>query len=246
VRRLSEAKLPEGTPSGKGLSLDEAISGQRTFAKPQDDSTHYDIPPPHEMRKRVPQWDSWVDSDDYGDGATDKTPYPYRDGIPNAHNASVDFVAALYLLEQAVPRIFSGSTLKVGATIIQILTGLNPKVLQRATKCTASLKRADLKNLRWIFAVDCGNGLKAVKMKAIRPRANIIDFTKMNLELTCSCPAWRWLGSEFHAKGEGFLLDKPRGTATLPVIKDPAMINRVCKHVAAVLSLVRNWTLPFK
>jgi len=197
------------------------------------------------MRKRVPQWDSYVDDEGYGDGATDKTPYPYRDGIPNAHNASAAFVAAMYLLRTAPSRLFRASErVRVASTADQILAGLDAKIQQKAAKCSATLKRADIKNLRWVFAVDCGNGVKAVKMKAVRPKANVTAFGKMDLELTCSCPAWKWLGPEFHAKREKYLLDKPQGTASTPDTKDPERDNRVCKHVAAALAIARGWTLP--
>lgn len=240
-----EAKLPEGEPAAKGISLDEDISGQRTFAKPLDDVTHYPPTPPKNPRKLELDYDSFVTDSDYGDGAVDKTKYPYRDGIPNTHNASAPFVAALYRLKKAPTRLFRGvGGIRVASTAEQILSGLDPKFQQRAQACSAALKRADMKNMRWVFAVDCGNGVKAVKLKAVRPRANVTAFDKMDLELTCSCPAWRWLGPEFHARGEGFLLGKPQGTASTPDIKDPERDNRVCKHVAAALAVARGWTLP--
>lgn len=242
---MGEAKLPEGEPAGKGIPLDESTPGQQTFAKPQDDTTDYPPVPPRALRKRVPDWDVYVDDVGYGDGATDKTKYPYRDGIPNAHNASAPFVAALYQLSKAPTRRFLASDgVRVASTAEQILSGLDPKFQQRAKACSADLKRADLKNMRWVFAVDCGNGVKAVKIRAIRPRSNVTAFGRMDLELSCSCPAWRWLGPEFHAKGEGYLLDKPQGTASTPDVKDPERDNRVCKHVAAALAVARGWTLP--
>jgi hypothetical protein len=240
----AEAKLPEGGPTGKGLSLED-VSGQRTFAKPLDDTTHYQPVPPEVKRKRVPPWDSWVDDEGYGQGATDKTKYPYRDGIPNTHNASATFVVGLYSLEMAPRRLFRLSEgLRHASTVEQILGGLDPKIQQKADTCSVSLKRVDKKNLRWIFSVDCGNGAKVVKLKAIRPKANITKLKKMDLELSCSCPAWRWIGPEYHAKSEGFLLGKPRGTATTPNIRDPKRVHRVCKHVAAVLGAIENWVLP--
>jgi hypothetical protein len=237
--------LPEGEPAAKGISVDEEISGQRTFAKPQDDTTHYPPTPPKNPRKIELDYDRFITDDNYGEGATDKTKYPYRDGIPNTHNASAPFVAALYQLEKAPRRLFlANEGVRVASTAEQILSGLDPKFQTKAQACSATLKRADIKNLRWVFAVDCGNGMKAVKMKAVRPRANVTVFGKMNLELSCSCPAWRWLGPEFHAKGEGYLLGKPQGTASTPDVRDPERDNRVCKHVAAALAVTRGWTLP--
>jgi hypothetical protein len=52
------------------------------------------------------------------------------------------------------------------------------------------------------------------------------------------------LGPEHHAKSEGYLDGRPKGTASSPDIKDPERQNRVCKHVAAVLSFIRGWDVP--
>lgn len=238
-----EAKLPDGEPAGKGIRLDEDLSGQRTFAKPQDDTTEYPPVPPLKTREITLEWDGYVDENDYGEGAVSVTDYPYRDGIPNIHNAS--FVAQLYKLKTAPVRVFkSHEDIRVASTSEQILSGLDSTFQQRAKSCSVDLKRADVRNMRWVFSVDCGNGEKAVKIKAIRPRANVTNFGRMDLEISCTCPAWRWLGPEFHAKGEGFLLGKPQGTASSPDIKDPERDNRVCKHVAAALSVTRGWTVP--
>ncbi len=240
-----EAKLPEGEPAGTGIRLDDDIPNERTFVKPQDDTTDYPSVLLKSPRKRVPQWDVFVDDEGYGEGATDKTKYPYRDGIPNVSNASVRFVMALYLLSKAPVKLFQASEkVKVALTAEQILSGLDTKFQTKAKTCSAKLKRADIKNMRWIFAVDCGNGVEAVKIRARRPRSNVTAFSKMNLELSCSCPAWRWLGPEYHAKGDGYLLGKPQGTASTPDIKDPERDNRVCKHVAAALAVAQRWVLP--
>ena len=83
-----------------------------------------------------------------------------------------------------------------------------------------------------------------VKVKAIRPRPNVTKVTKMDLELSCTCPAWQWLGPEFHAKQDDYQLGKPRGTATTPDIRDPERTHQVCKHVAAVLGFMGDWTVP--
>ena len=256
----AEAKLPDGGgPTQRGLSLDEDLSGFSTFNKPVDDDGEYPhldesiyrIRGPRDMAKDRSQIDIVEQDGDtsyMGLGKPDKSPktkYPYRDGIPNTHNASAEFVVALWRLSTAPVRRFCGSDgLKVGATADAILSGLDGQYQQRAAACTADLKRADINQLRWIFSVDCGNGAKAVKIKAIRPQANVTAFGKMGLELSCSCKAWQWLGPEFHAKGDGYLLGKPQGTASPPDIRDPDRNHKVCKHVASALAVARAWTIP--
>lgn len=258
------AELPEGAPADKGISLDPSIPGESTFSKPVDDvrkddpkdESMYRVEEPGDLGKKQERGDEIDHSDAHpsfnGLGKPNPrttTPYPYRDGVPNAHNAA--FLAEQWKLEGAPIRLVAASTPyvvvdlapKQAANLTQILTGLDPKFQMRARKCSATLKRADTKNLRWIFAVDCGNGPKAVKVKAI-PKGRNLTFAKLDLELSCSCKAWQWLGPEYHAKTESYQLSKLVGTASTPDIRDPERDNRVCKHVAAALSLTKSWALP--
>jgi hypothetical protein len=260
---LAESGLPGTGPSDKGLSLDRSIPGTSTFDKEVDDIREFDkaeegsiyrVDGPDDRAK--PQNDPKDDERHHEqfkpsigvpgprDDDDSITKYPYRDGIPNAHNASAEFVAALFKLAHAPELLVrANSDVKVAAKIDDILSGLNPKTVQRAATCSATMKRADIPNLRWIFSVDCGNGPKAVKVKAVR-KGNVTKITKMDLLFSCSCNAWQWLGSEHHAQREEYLDGKPRGTASVPVVKDPRGINHVCKHVAATMSSLRSWELP--
>lgn len=261
---ISESKLPDGPPTQRGLSLSPDIPGAATFAKPSDE-------PPRKQRKddesihRIDDADDLLkdqtvpDSIDHSElkptyqspGKQDgspKTKYPYRDGVPNRHNAAslIASVVEGWLLDQAPEReVQVSQPLKIAAKLDGIEQGLNPAIQDRGSSCKVSLKRADRANLRWIFAVNCGNGAKAVRLKATRKR-NTVALAKMEVLFSCSCPAWRWLGPEFHAKGEAYLDGKARGTASTPDIKDPNRENRVCKHVAAVISQIRSWEIPAK
>lgn len=253
------AELPQGAPADRGLALDSDIPGTRTFVKPvndlreQDpkDESIYRVEGPDDLGKEQSRPDEIDHSraepsyNGLGEADNSKTKYPYRDGYPNTHNASATFVAQLWLLNKAPTRIWSGQKVVVATTRDDILSGLDAKFKQRSLMCSATLKRADIKNLRWVFSVDCGHGPKAVKLKAIRT-GNIVQFGKLDLELSCSCPAWRWLGPEYHAKSESFMLGSPIGTASTPDIRDPERDNRVCKHVAAALSVTQNWQVPKK
>lgn len=261
---VAVAELPSGGPSDKGLPLDPGIPGQSTFNKPVDDIREPDakdepiqrVEEPDDLGKDRDRIDVDQDSADgdvsyNGLGKPDpptKTQYPYRDDKPNAHNAA--FVAELWKLEGARSIVLAASSkygiyelTKEASTIGDILEGLDAKFQARSRRCSATLKRADLGNLRWIFAVNCGNGPKAVKIRAL-PRGRNLQFANLDLELSCSCKAWQWLGPEFHAKGEQYMLGPQVGTASTPNIKDPERDNRVCKHVAAALSVTRSWEIP--
>ena len=272
------AQLPSGGPAGKGLPLDD-VEGYKTFAKPEDDIREPDSSPGATSRIDGP--DSWAKEEDSpgetkwvgergvtspsynGGGERDpddsgKTKYPYRNDHADTHNAAADpaFVAELHILGRKRPLVLRYQELtavRVAATAEQILSGLNSNFVSRSRKVQVSLRRADRKKLRWVFSVQ-GSRPYAVKIRATRPRRNVTKFAKMDLELSCSCPAWQWQGPEFHSTGgrspppgtraPEYQLGALMGTATPPDIRDPERQNFVCKHVAAVLAATRAWDIP--
>lgn len=262
--KVAESGLPGGGPSNKGLPIDSGIPGSKTFVKPQDDTRESDKGEDESIyrtdnaddlltdRERIDVREDNANNHDgvgaWGKGKWDgpKTKYPYRDGYPHQHNASLNFIVGCWEASLTQPvRIKGDSTVKIALDLDSIVDGLNPKFQERAKQCSVTLKRADVKNLRWILSVDCGNGPKVVKIKGFRS-GTITKLSKMDLDLNCSCHAWRWLGPEHHSKREDYLDGTPRGTASVPVIKDPTGVNRVCKHVAAVLSHIRHWDVAKK
>lgn len=272
------AQLPSGGPAGKGVALDDDV-GYKTFAKPEEDIREPETGPGSSDRIDGP--DSWAKEEDQrgetswveqggvpspshfglGDSedASGKSKYPYRDDKSNTHNAAVDpeFVAQLHILAFKAPlylRHQDCMAARVAATAEQILGGLNPKFLSRSKKVQVALRRADRKNMRWVFSVR-GDHVYAVKIRASRPRKNITKFSKLDLELSCSCPAWQWQGPEFHSTGgrspppglvPEYQLGGLMGTASPPDIRDPERQNFVCKHVAAVLAATKGWDIPVK
>jgi hypothetical protein len=262
-RPVAESGLPSGGPSDRGLPVEDSIPGSATFSKKEDDVRDFDRSDNEPIyrrdnaddllkdRDRIDIRDDNADKHDgigtWGKGEWDqrspKTRWPYRDNIPNTKSASAEFVVGLWELTNAPTlHFFSGSRVKVALRMDNIAEGLNPKYIERAKHCVVSTKRADKKNLRWIFSVDCGHGPKVVKIKAFR-KGGVTKFSKMDLDIKCSCPAWRWQGPEYHGKTEDYIDGKPRGTASFPIIRDPTGINRVCKHVMAVLVHIKKWSV---
>ncbi len=256
---LAVAELPEGPPADKGISLPEGVSGYKTFAKPVDDKVDtpnkdesiYRVESPRDLTKDQGQRDEIDHSEAkphyMGLGKPDenspKTKYPYRDGIPNAHNAQV--IANLWLLQQAPERRVSSVEGRTAAKMDDMLRGLNPKFLERSHGCSVTLKRADIPNLRWIFSVDCGKGPRMVRLKATR-KGSATKLAKLDIYVACSCPAWRWQGPEYHADTKQYQDPNTalQGTASTPDIRDPNRENKICKHVASVLELTYRWNVP--
>ena len=256
------SRLPEGGPTDRGLPLDSGIPGTSTYTKPvddiredkTDDAPIYRVDGPDDLAKDRSRIDTREDNANKHDGigamgagewdTGEKTKYPYRDGIPHTHSAAM--VVGLWRLRSAPVREVSLEDVRVATTLDQIVSGLSAKVIERSAKCKVKLKRADTKNLRWIFSVDAGNGPKVVRMKASRKATSVVSLAKMDIAFSCSCHAWRWLGPEHNAQKGVYLDGKAVGTASPPDIKDPERVNKVCKHVAAVVKLVRKWEAPSK
>jgi len=262
---VAESGLPGGGPSDKGRSLDKDIPGTSTFNKPEGDIREFDKAEPGSIYRKdgpddlaKPQSNPDSDRPDHGDfkprftppggrpkGDPTVTDYPYRDHRKHKHYASVEYVLEAHLVKTAHELVIPAEVqdgIRIATKLDTIEEGLNPKFVERARGCNVDLKRADIQNMRWVFAVNCGNGAKVVKLKATRATRAVM-LSKMDLHLACSCPAWRWLGPEHWSKGEQYIDGKPRGTASEPVIRDPEGQNRVCKHVAAVLRSVHKWQL---
>ena len=264
---VGSSGLPQGDPASHGRSLDKDIPGTSTFNKPEGDVREFDkaeegslyrVDGPDDLAK--PQKDQEGDElhheqfkpvfDGPGGRPHDDptvTDFPYRDKRKNKHWASIgEVVAGLFLLRFAhevtlhpQPRLRT----RVASTISEVIEGLDPAIEGRGASCSVEIRRVDTSNLRWLFAVNCGNGAKVVRVKASRV-GNIVRLAKMDLRVTCSCLAWQYLGPEYHAKKEEYLDGKPRGTASTPDIRDPKRDHLVCKHVAAVLGHIRKWEIP--
>lgn len=253
--RRGEAKLPEGTPAKRGIPLDDSIPGYKSFAKPEEEEPHrqeaddesiFRVDYPADLAKnqnRRDVNDSNADKHDgigqFGKGKSDRT----KPKSPYDKTAYVVEASQLATAHRLV--LPTDGTFRVATRVTQVEQGLNPEVVEKGNACSVTLARADIQNLSWQFSVNCGNGPKIVRMKARRP-GRAVKLTLMDVEFTCSCPAWRWLGPEHHAKREEYLKGDPRGTASVPRIKDPEGINRVCKHVFAVIRTIRKWQIPNK
>ena len=263
---LAQSGLPGTGPSDRGLTLDKDIPGTSTYNKPEGDTREFDKAEPGSIYRKdgpdglaKPQDDPGSDERHHeefkptftgpGGRPKDEPPAPrgpYRDDHHHPHTASAQawFVLGLYQSRYAhTARVAPADVVRTSARMEDLLTGLNPQVKEKGAACSVTVRRVDAGNLRWIFAVDCGNGAKVVRLKAHRDKT-IVKLSRMDLDVSCSCPAWKWLGPEFHAKGDAYLDGKPRGTASTPDVKDPQRHNRVCKHVAAVLGHIRGWDVP--
>ena len=123
-----------------------------------------------------------------------------------------------------------GGHARVAMTVADILKRCDKKIKQRSREYTPKLARTDTKNWIWHWSV----GDHTVRVQAFK-RGNASNFPKLNLRVSCSCPFWRWWGPAHWATRRDYQKGTAPGTASYPVIRDPARWRPVCKHAYAVL-----------
>ncbi len=135
---------------------------------------------------------------------------------------------------------------RVATRISEILEGCDPGIKQRSQGLPFTKARVNTKTHVILFDVTGATGTTyRVRLKVI-PKGSVTSYSKMDALVSCSCPFWRWQGPEHWAKNENYLYGKPRGTASVPVIKDPEATHRVCKHVLGVLKHVSKFSIARK
>lgn len=125
---------------------------------------------------------------------------------------------------------------KLARTVTEILDRVDPQIKARASRLRPKLERTDTKNWIWTWRV----GDHVVKVQAFR-RGSSKRFAGLNLRISCSCPYWQWWGPEHWGMAGGYQRGKPRGTASVPRVRDPQGIRPVCKHAYAVLGKSKDF-----
>lgn len=134
---------------------------------------------------------------------------------------------------------------KAAARMREIVEGCDASLRERSRGVQARLRRVDARNAIWHFDVQGSDEAHHVRVKALR-RGNVRDVSKVDVQVSCSCPFWQWQGPEHWAQQGEYLFGSPRGTASRPVMKDPKATHRACKHIIASFDFIlsRNWQVP--
>ena len=74
-------------------------------------------------------------------------------------------------------------------------------------------------------------------------KGNLKDLNRADIQVSCTCPFFKWGGPEYNAKAGNYQYQSPAGTASDPVVRDPNRVNKVCKHVIAVFGILDKF--PF-
>jgi hypothetical protein len=115
---------------------------------------------------------------------------------------------------------------KQSATKKEMLVGLDQKILDRATELSV-IKNFNRKLMARPLEFIVGDHIVTVKMQGSTQAPDYF--------VSCTCNFFQYSGPEYHAHKNGYLLGKPRGSASDPKKRDPDGINKVCKHLVAVM-----------
>lgn len=115
-----------------------------------------------------------------------------------------------------------------------ILSGLNPDTKTNASPCRPRLFRA-YKNNIWAYRVNCTGETYSVWLKTEDSGGKLPD-----IKVKCSCPHWKWGGSDYNAYKDDYLYGKPFSNLKFPSERDPGLENKVCKHVYSMMLYAKN------
>lgn len=161
----------------------------------------------------------------------------------------------------------NGPTRRIALTVEQIGGRTDTGDRQRGRRCQVSVRRSDPQNGRWLFDVVTPGPER--RGGPYRVRARISPHTRnpasnrladKDLEVSCSCPAWRFNGPDYWSRVRRYLWQptdnipnlfpdwpKPgRGYSdgSFPRVRDPQGRRGACKHASAVLRIMRDFWAP--
>jgi hypothetical protein len=183
-----------------------------------DRATHWDQDEHSESKKTSPGGEQYLDNEVRDNPGSAKV-------IPEGHGFVNNTTRVARLWEQS----------RVARRIHEILDGCDSDLHVKAAKVSYHPVRLDPERGVWLFNVAGSSGSNyRVRVKAIH-KGNTRAVAKMDVKVSCSCPAWRWQGPEHHSTSGDYQYGPLQGTASVPVIKDPLNVHHACKHVVAVL-----------
>lgn len=129
---------------------------------------------------------------------------------------------------------------KTATLISEIVQNCSPDLAEKSKGVKYTRKALKPNGMSTWTAPGSKGETYTIRVKPIQNNKSIKAVVKMPIQVSCTCPFFRWQGPEHWAKANDYLYGKPAGSATQPTKKDPAGNHWACKHVLAVLDLVRK------
>ena len=118
------------------------------------------------------------------------------------------------------------------------------KTNKRALNCkTFAINYIKRNPDRYIFLVKCKESYSSMSghiVSLLFSKDNGIYPLEADAKIKCSCPAWKFWGSDYQSTTQGYWLDTRE--FRYPIIRDPRQEHKICKHVARVRLDLRNKT----
>ncbi len=130
--------------------------------------------------------------------------------------------------------------LKSAALISEIFSNCSPDLIEKSRGVQYDRKSLRPNGMSVWTAQGSKNETYTIRVKPVPKNKSIKAIAKMPVQVSCTCPFFRWQGPEHWAKTHSYLYGKPEGSATKPSNKDPSGKHWACKHVLAVLDLVKK------
>lgn len=96
---------------------------------------------------------------------------------------------------------------------------------------------------KWVFRTSSGGPVYTTVFQFI-PQGTLRDASRLHVRVSCTCKAWLFWGSQYHASMQGYLQGKLIPKFAPPKKRDPQEKCLVCKHVLAAIQLVKRYKLP--
>ena len=171
-----------------------------------------------------------------------------------------------FMVESPIIYVY-GAVRRFAMTLEEIAGRASGGTHRKSGQVSVVVRRADPRTGRWLFdavtvAPDRSGGPYRVRVRVARKTRNpeserLLD---KDIEVSCSCPAWRFWGSDYWASVHRYLWAptsnvpnffpdwaKPGRSfsdRSYPRLRDPEGENGICKHVAAVLGQMRDYAVP--
>ena len=123
----------------------------------------------------------------------------------------------------------------------------NKGTKKRAKNCSVKLLRFEKKKYRWLYRVSCRESYSApyhiCRFKVDSSPTKWQHFnSRAIVHVSCSCPAWVYWGSAYHATQKDF--GDLRKENRPPEVRDPSGANFLCKHVIAAAEDFKKSSTP--
>ena len=129
---------------------------------------------------------------------------------------------------------------KTAALIPEIFRNCTPDLIEKSKGVQYTRKALKPNGMSTWTAPGSKGETYTIRVKPVPLNKSVKAIIKMPVQVSCTCPFFRWQGPEHWAKTNDYLYGKPEGSATQPSKKDPAGKHWACKHVLAVLDLVKK------